>query len=288
MAHHRKRRDRGRCLIPIPYIGEWRHKAPWSSDAQVEQDLILSRAIVELFSDPELSKRIVFRGGTALHKLFFPHPLRYSEDIDLVHIKGGPVGSLFDRIREKLDPWLGKPKRERSQGGVQLFYRFQTESAPIHSRRLKVEINTQETFNVLPIEMKPFDVATRWFTGRADIVVYALEELMGTKLRALYQRRKGRDLFDLAMLLDYFPRLDRKSVIQCFQTYMDNSGHRVTRAQFEQNLTLKLRHKTFLADIGPLLASSGERFEVSLGAKIVRKALIEKLPGEAWKGTPRE
>ncbi|MGH2469017.1 MAG: nucleotidyl transferase AbiEii/AbiGii toxin family protein [Chloroflexota bacterium] len=38
-----------------------------------------------------------------------------------------------------------------------------------------------------------------WFTGSADVPTFALEELLGTKLRALYQRRKGRDLFDLVL-----------------------------------------------------------------------------------------
>ena len=35
-----------------------------------------------------------------------------------------------------------------------------------------------------------------WFSGRCELTTYALEELLGTKLRALYQRAKGRDLFD--------------------------------------------------------------------------------------------
>ena len=42
-----------------------------------------------------------------------------------------------------------------------------------------------------------------WFTGATDIITYELDELMATKLRALYQRRKGRDLFDIWYVADH-------------------------------------------------------------------------------------
>ena len=51
---------------------------------QVEQDLIICRALCDLFNASDLKGRIAFRGGTAIHKLLFEQPLRYSEDIDLV------------------------------------------------------------------------------------------------------------------------------------------------------------------------------------------------------------
>ena len=71
-------------MIPRAYIDEWRLTAPWSQDAWVEQDLVISRAIVDIFRSPELAKRLAFRGGTALHKHFLAPASRYSEDIDLV------------------------------------------------------------------------------------------------------------------------------------------------------------------------------------------------------------
>ncbi len=71
-------------MIPRAYITEWTQFAPWQLNEQVEQDLIISRALVEIFSDEYLSHELAFRGGTALHKLFLQSPSRYSEDIDLV------------------------------------------------------------------------------------------------------------------------------------------------------------------------------------------------------------
>lgn len=78
-------------MIPRAHITAWRSKAPWSTDAQVEQDLVICRVIVELFSDEFLKREVAFRGGTALHKLHFNPPSRYSEDIDLVQVNAGPM-----------------------------------------------------------------------------------------------------------------------------------------------------------------------------------------------------
>ena len=74
-------------MLPRRFIEEWKEFAPWSEDAQVEQDLVIEKALLELFSDPFLQERLAFRGGTALHKIFLKPQVRYSEDIDLVQIK---------------------------------------------------------------------------------------------------------------------------------------------------------------------------------------------------------
>ena len=57
-------------MIPQAHIISWRGVVPWPSDAQVEQDLVISRALVEIFNQDFLSQQLAFRGGTALHKLF--------------------------------------------------------------------------------------------------------------------------------------------------------------------------------------------------------------------------
>lgn len=90
-------------MIQRAYITAWRSKAPWPADAQVEQDLALSRVIVEIFTSEFLREHVAFRGGTALHKLFLKQPERYSEDIDLVQVKAGPIGGVLKALRQKLD-----------------------------------------------------------------------------------------------------------------------------------------------------------------------------------------
>jgi len=98
-------------MIPYSYITAHRKNVSWTEDYQIEQDLVLSRALLDIFKDPILNANLSFRGGTALNKLYFDPPLRYSEDIDLVQIKPGPIGDMITRIRVNLDPLLGKPKR---------------------------------------------------------------------------------------------------------------------------------------------------------------------------------
>lgn len=96
-------------MISQADIIAWRRVAPWGDDGMVEPDLVLSRALVEIFSDAALAPALAFRGGTALPKVVLAPPSRYSEDIDLVQVEAGPIGAVLDRRRGRLDPWLGKP-----------------------------------------------------------------------------------------------------------------------------------------------------------------------------------
>ena len=156
-------------------------------------------------------------------------------------------------------------------------YRFQTETSPVTPLRLKVEINTREHFCVLGSPRRRFEVANPWFTGTADVLGYEPEELLGTELRALYQRKKGRDLFDLSEALVRLRDLAPAKIIACFTRYLENDGLRVTRSEFEQNLAEKIEDKIFLADVPPLLAI-GNSFDPRTACDRVRETLITRLP----------
>lgn len=265
-------------MIPRDYITEWRGQAPWVQDFQVEQDLVISKALIDIFTNPVLKDALAFRGGTALYKLFLKPPARYSEDIDLVQVNAEPAGDVMDALHDVLDPWLGKPRYKQSEGRVTFNYRFQSEDTPAIPLRLKVEINTREHFSVYGVEDIPFTVSSRWHSGDCAIPSYGLNELLGTKLRALYQRRKGRDLFDLAVALEH-PDSNAGKIIDAFQAYMDHGGHQVTRTQFEENLQAKLNKRTFAADIGPLL-SAGYEWNLEQMAQSVADNIIACLPDE--------
>ena len=184
-------------------------------------------------------------------------------------------------MRKTLDPRLGESQRNQSEGRVTLNYRFFSEDAPPLRLRLKVEINSREHFTVFGYKRIAFAVDSKWFRGSARIVTYELEELLATKLRALYQRRKGRDLFDLAMALET-TKVDSERIVRAFGEYMHHEGHRVTRAQFERNLARKFRNAQFIADIGPLLAAA-YKYDREKAAEIVSNRLVVLLPGDAWK-----
>ena len=269
-------------MIPRDYITEWRAQAPWIEDFQVEQDLTVSRALVEIFSDPLLAEALAFRGGTALYKLYLTPPARYSEDIDLVQVTPGPAGPVMDALRNVLDPWLGNARWKQSKGRVTFGYRFGSEDVPARPLRLKIEINTREHFTVFGFVRRPFSVKSRWFSGTADVGTVVLDELLATKLRALYQRKRGRDLFDVATGLDD-ERSDRRRIVAAFRAYMIRDGHPVTRAMFERNLAGKLGDPQFNGDMGALLTRDYE-WRPAEAARTVGERLISLLPGEPWKG----
>jgi predicted nucleotidyltransferase component of viral defense system len=264
-------------VIPRAHITDWRARAPWSTDAQVEQDLVVCRAIVDLYSDELLGRAVAFRGGTALHKLHFESPGRYSEDIDLVQVTAGPIGTVMDAVRARLDPWLGKPQWKQGRGRVAFSYRFESETRPVTPLRLKVEINTREHFAVLGSCQKSFRLDSPWHSAAAEVLTYHLEELLSTKLRALYQRKKGRDLFDLAEALARLPGLDAEKVVACFMRYLENDRGRVGRTEFEENLAQKIEDEIFLDDTPPLLAL-GTTFDPKTAFERVREVFISRLP----------
>jgi predicted nucleotidyltransferase component of viral defense system len=248
----------------------------------VEQDLVLSRALVEIFSDPNLAEGLAIRGGTALHKLVLLPASRYSEDIDLVQIRAGPIGGFLDAIRARLNPWLGNPTRDQAESSVTVLYRFHSEIPPVRRLRVKVEIHTREHFSVFGNVARPLAVASPWFTGRADIRTYELDELLATKLRALFQRRRGRDLFDL---WDATQRaeVDPIRVVTAFQRYLDAEGQHVTRAQFERNLAAKAQDQAFLGEVRPMLAP-GVNYDPFAALDLIRRAFVSRLPGAPWRG----
>lgn len=269
-------------MIPKDYITAWRAQAPWQLDAQVEQDLVISRAIVDLFSVPELAGKLVFRGGTALYKIFLTPSVRYSEDIDLVQVHAESIGETLDIARAVLDPWLGQPRRVFKEGRVNLVYRYESEDTTPLKMKLKVEINTREHFSELGLITVPFEIVNPWFRGVADVATYAIDELLCTKLRALYQRKKGRDLFDVWYAL-HLDRIDPATLLSCFDRYMAEDGRSVTRAQFEENLALKRNQPDFRDDVGPLLRP-GFSWDLDEAMDTVLDNLIALLPGDPWKG----
>jgi len=133
-------------MIESFYLDEWRQYAPWVPLYQVEQDLIINRALVNLYQSSKIRESLIFRGGTALNKIYFNPPTRYSEDIDLVQIKPEPIGETIDEIRKALDPWLEEPKRKITERCVKLLYKYQSQEN--RSAKLKIEINTTEHFHV--------------------------------------------------------------------------------------------------------------------------------------------
>jgi predicted nucleotidyltransferase component of viral defense system len=262
-------------MIPQSFIIEWSNRVPWQTNEQVEQDLIISRVLVEIFSDSYLSKCLAFRGGTALHKLYLHPQPRYSEDIDLVQITAEPIGLMVDRLKQRL-LFLGTPIRKQKESNFTLQYRFESEFLPVQIMKLKIETNTREHFTVLGYQQFSFEVKSSWFTGGCNIITYKLEELLGTKLRALYQRRKGRDLYDLYKAMRIFPALNKEETIKCYQLYMSFSvGQSPSKKLYLQNLDSKMKDNEFSGDIAGLIRPI-EQYDQTLAFELLKKEIIDQ------------
>ena len=273
-------------MIPIAYLQEWSTNAPWPESRQVEQDLIICRALCDLFNSSALAGRIAYRGGTAIHKLLFEQPLRYSEDIDLVQTQPEPIGSTVDAVRDALS-WLGRCSRSQVAHSMHLVFSFAAESGAEAKSKLKVEINTREHRSLFGLKKYPFEIDSRWYKSRTEIASYEAEELFGTKLRALLQRQKNRDLFDLNEGLNQLS-LEPGRLIACFEHYLSLEGKPITRAAAEQRMLKKL-NRSLTEDIAPLLPV-GVTFnedEAIVAFGNVWSELIARIKGAPWKLTEK-
>ncbi|MCQ2176182.1 MAG: nucleotidyl transferase AbiEii/AbiGii toxin family protein [Bacteroidales bacterium] len=268
-------------MIPRFAIDQWNSVVPWIDRHKVEQDLLICRALVAIYSDEYLARNLAFRGGTALHKLYLRPQPRYSEDIDLVQVEAGPIKETYDRIREALS-FLGEPKVKQKKHNNTLVFKIDSDGIPSLPLHLKVEINCKEHFSVLPMVKIPFKVDNMWFSGETEILTYQLEELVGTKLRALYQRLKGRDLYDLYVALTN-GKVDDEKVIECYKRYMGFVvEHLPTWKEFMLNMDEKMCNTEFIGDVSQLLRA-GDNFDPTVGFALVKERLIDRLEGDRWK-----
>ncbi len=261
-------------MIPRSDITAWREHAPWKNNEQVEQDLVISRFLVELFSNDKLKNKLAFRGGTAIHKLFMKPQARYSDDIDLVQIDSGPIGEVLGIIRD-ISFIKNKPRIKQKEMSNKLIFPFDSEIQPVVNMKLKIEINCREHFKVHGFKKVPFLVKTRWFSGKAEILTYTLEELLGTKIRALYQRKKGRDLFDLWYVLSK-EKLSDEKIIKAFNQYMKSSGKTVSQKEYIRNIEAKLKDNEFVEDTIGLLRPEID-YDIEKAWNIVSKRLIKRI-----------
>ena len=276
-------------MITRQHIADWGKVAPWADQIQVEQDLIISRMLVDIFSDELLRSELRFRGGTALNKLHFPSPLRFSEDIDLVRVSAGRIGPILDHIRHAIEPWIGKrPKITFNHFLAKLFFRAESRNEETGAIRIKIEINTREQLSFDPQVCLPFTMDNPWFSGEAMIPTYSTEEMLATKIRALLQRNKGRDLYDLNYALEVFEDLDIRRVIDMFGKYLEASERSISKAEAQLRMFQKYNDSPLLADIHPLLPTEQSK---NLTEEVAERAfwnvfdnIVCQLPGEDWVG----
>lgn len=257
-------------------LTEWKGRVPWREERQVEQDLILRAMVQAIYADIRLAGKLAFRGGTCLNQLFWKSPHRYSEDLDFVQMTAEQIGPTVKGLKEVLNPIFEEsPSWETKKGSFRLYYSFQPEGEPNYRQRIKIEINTREHFALEGYQRKKLVLDSMWRSGEAWVTTFSLEELLATKLRALYQRRKGRDLFDLWKSRELSP--DYARVVALCLEYFRRMGKPLYQGHFLKNLEEKLKIHPFLLDLDPLIQPT-LNYEVSESADFVRDTILCLFP----------
>ena len=244
-------------MISQAELAHWQQVVPWVEVSQVEQDLELSRLIVEIACHPLLGSELVFRDGTCFDKLWLDRPWRYSEDLDYVRRTASGIDGVLDAIREvaaavgfdDIATQVGRHPKVRLRSTLVNGSRLQ----------IKIEMNTFERSPARPTVTRRFVVESPWFTGSAEVPTFTTEELTATKIRALFQRRNGRDLFDLWLAFEHGSAA-LSEVVDCFAPYRPD-GWTAERALV--NLTNKLDDEGFLHDLDALVQGSPPGYSIT-------------------------
>ena len=280
-------------MIPITRQDILAHHAvvPWSAQYQVEQDLLLCRAMAALFDDAFLNSQIAMRGGTLLHKVHLAPPARYSEDIDLVVVGSRPAEHIRRAVRRVLTNVLGTPKASvwdtitlairntvKPSRVLRMTYSMRSIIEPGRSLDIVVKANVTERKPHRSVVEMPFCFPFRGESVQTRIKGYNIHEMLGTKMRAMFQRRRGRDLFDLywALTKSESP-IDPLAVIESFQRYMKQEGTKAGRAKFIGILEAHLKDRGFCSDTESLL-SYGISYNPRAAGNYVITHLLCKLP----------
>jgi predicted nucleotidyltransferase component of viral defense system len=178
-------------------------------DQQIEKDYILSWVLKGIAQHKQLSKVIVFKGGTVLKKIYFKD-YRFSEDLDFTLINNEISNEqifewfkeTFEYIKEEANiPLEIINNNEHENGGINFYISY---IGPLggqgNNKRVKIDISGSEQLVFEPV-MK--DV----FIGYSDmeehqLLCYPLEEILVEKMRSVMQRMQARDFYDLWYLLE--------------------------------------------------------------------------------------
>ncbi|MEO7299175.1 MAG: nucleotidyl transferase AbiEii/AbiGii toxin family protein [Verrucomicrobiota bacterium] len=280
-------------MTPITRQDILAHQAvvPWSAQYQVEQDLLLCRTMAALFDDAFLSSQIAMRGGTLLHKVHLAPASRYSEDIDLVVVGTRPEDHIRLAVRRVLADVLGSPKTwewdklflairniVKPSRVLRMTYSISSIIEPGRMLDIVVEANVTERKPHRSVVEIPFSFPFRDKPVQTRIKGYDIHEMLGTKMRAMFQRKRGRDLFDLywALTKSTSP-VDPSGIIESFQHYMKQERTKAGRGEFIGILEAHLKDPGFCSDMEPLLRN-GIIYDPQTAGSYIKTHLLNLLP----------
>ncbi|MBM3470227.1 MAG: WYL domain-containing protein [Armatimonadetes bacterium] len=203
---------------------EWRLR-----DDIIEKDYVLGWLLAGIATDPALSATWVFKGGTCLRKCYY-ETFRFSEDLDFTIVGGGPeepnelllafrrIGEwLLDRSGIELVPDEQSFTRQRNLRGNPTTQGRIAFRGPIRSPmppKVKLDLTSDEVVVEAPVR-RP--ISHPYSDGALPVVdgvlCYSIVDLMAEKIRALAERCRPRDLYDVVHLYRYPDLRERAAAV---------------------------------------------------------------------------
>lgn len=174
----------------------WGENAPWSEPYMIEQDLIICKALVCIFSDEFLSSQLAFRGGTALHKVYLKPQARLSIDVNIICPPGTDIEKYLAGYKEFGFIRREEDYRERKSADVpathsKFHYQIAYNSALQRTEYILLDVLYEESHynkvNTVSIE-SPF---VKWETIPPKVKVPSVEDILGDKLTAFAPNTSG-------------------------------------------------------------------------------------------------
>ncbi len=186
-------------------------------DQQIEKDYILSWILWGVANHEQLSKTVVFKGGTVLKKVYF-EDYRFSEDLDFTllnnEISNEQIfewfNEIFDLIKEEANIPLKKidddeddenKLKEEKEDGLNFYIGY---VGPLggfgNNKKVKVDISRSEKLEFEPVVKSA--IVDYSDLEEHKLLCYPLEELLVEKLRCTMQRTQPRDYYDIWYLVE--------------------------------------------------------------------------------------
>ncbi len=191
----------------------------------------------------------------------------------LSDVLGAPSGGAWEALR------LAVRNAARPSRILRLTWQVPSAAEPGRPLQVVVEANVSERNPHRPVVDLPFRVDFRSATLSTVVRSFDIHEMLGTKMRALFQRYRGRDLFDLywALRNPGGALIEPREVVESFLYYMRLEKTPVRRRSFLKELKLRLADPGFRSDMSSLLGA-GLSYDPEEAGGHVREALIMRLP----------
>lgn len=239
-------------MIPRQALTSWSRQTPWGPDEQIAQDLFLCAVAVEVALDAILAGALAWRGGTCLHRLHLPTPYRYSEDLDYVLLRGGATYAQMTASLRVIADRLGAVMSAPERSPIRYVTHFEIGAAGLaRPISIKLEINSADAEPALDLVAVPLAVhALGWRDAEGAPLTYQVPELLGTKFRAISERKKGRDLWDIYHATSRL-RVADAPLAACAAHYL--KYHDIMPSDFRQRLAANLLDPAFRQDMDTLI-----------------------------------